>query len=241
MVDSQFEDESIVGPYSEVIGSLPVEARVQFLCLAAAAEQQSMWSSWTLRELADLAEEFPPHRPAIRAAVEPHVAAPNPDAFMSFEAAAGWDAAVRAWAWCAAEPPAAWNEPSVWAELGLTLWSVHRGRGTGEPPHRLVEFGDVAVRALMDLRQAQMHGRKDRPALASIEAARRDEVRELLRWTIQHPENIDGHRRRELLRFAVSSLGRIGTDDDVELVREWTMDPELGETAAAAIVAISDR
>lgn len=238
MVDSQFEDEAIVGPYSEAIGSLPVDARVRFLCLAAAAPQPRIWASWTLHRLADLAEEFPPHRPSIRAAVEPHAASPNADAFMPFEAVASWDAAVRAWEWCADEPPAGWSEPTVWAELGRTLWFAHREQERDEPPHRLVEFGAVAVQALMDLHQAQMHGRKDRPALAAIEDARRDEVRELLRWAVQHPETFDSHRGRELLRFTINSLGRVGTRDDVELLREYTMDPELGESAAAAIVTI---
>lgn len=239
MVDSQFEDETIVGPYYEAIASLAAEERVPFLCLAAGATQQRMWASWTLHRLADLAEELPVHRPTIRAAVEPHVDTPDPNAFMSFEAVAGWDAAVRAWAWCSDELPVGWNEPSVWAELGRTLWLAHRQQEWVEPQHRLVEFGAVALQALMDLHQAQMHGRENRPALVTIEDARRDEIREVLRWAIQHPEGLDRHRGRDLLRFAINSMGRVGSADDAELLREWTMDPELGEAATAAIVAIS--
>lgn len=70
---------------------------------------------------------------------------------------------------------------------------------------------------------------------------RPEEIRELLRWAVQHPEQLGGHFAQDLLRFAIDGLGRVGTKADMELLREWTVDPECGAAAAAAIVAISGR
>ena len=237
MVDNQFEDD-VIGPYWEAINSLTPDARADFLCLAVKATQRRVWLSWTMHQLAALAEESATHGPAIRTAVERHVTQPDPEAYMSSEATAAWEAAVRAWAWCAEGSPPEWEgQATVWVELGQTLLLVHRGQEVGEPVHRLIEFGADAVQALYDLR---MHSPSDRRSVLSIlKDARRDEMRDLFRWAVRHPEGFEGHWAQDLHRFAISGLGTVGAAADVEILREWTVDPDLGEVAAQAMIAIS--
>ncbi|MGB6059640.1 MAG: NERD domain-containing protein [Microthrixaceae bacterium] len=240
MVSNQFEDD-IIGPYWEAIHSLAPATLAGFLCLAAKATTPHMWVSWTMNQLADLAETGAAHRPAIRSAVARHVARPDPEAFMKSEAAATWEAAVRAWAWCAEGAPAAWDgQESVWTELGRTLLLVHRGQEVSDSNRSLVDFGADAVRALYDLRQAQMHGSRDRrSAFSLVQDLRREEMRHLLVWAVGHPDALDSHWARDLHHFAISGLGSVGAAEDAEILREWTVDSDLGEAAAQAMIAIS--
>lgn len=140
IVSNQFEDENIVGPYSEAIAGLTGAEKVRLLTMASSGSDItiSMFLDWTLDELSALVPSGDPSLDEMaKAAFGTFLNGPPSDSVMPTEATKACLAAIRGWAkFDNALPPATDeldDEERNWRLVAGLLLCLERDDVVGDP------------------------------------------------------------------------------------------------------------
>jgi hypothetical protein len=247
IVSNQFEDV-VSAPYLSVIDALDPGRRTTLYTLAAVGSQPyAFWNDWLLDCLADSGD--PQAMPAFeRWATRLYTDTPSCQ-----QAARCYAIAVRGWAQHQPGPPpladaGRGDAYSAWEHYAAILFWLYRpGSSPAEAarrcePHWQQLHGPLLHSAADPLYQlensGQLAGQDGVSPVARIMRAFPGEVKPVLEWGIQHPEQLTavfrpvwGDRTKTLIRL----LAQVGNAGSTELLRRYTDDPELGPDAIAAI------
>jgi hypothetical protein len=256
IVASQFDNETVLGPYSEAIKELAERDQLRLFVMAARAPESEFWAHWLLREIADRAPSIDRRgRQVLRDAamrVETHTPFSQDAIVAHLEGLRGWarlsdclphppgprpqDADSRAWR-CFDEVIFRLEHDGDHADSSDTArqWSMLLGR-----------YAPAAVDVLYHLRQAAIVGSPLRPSIHDwLMRAYPDEVRRLLEWGLAHRDklttcflHVDTEQRQQ---YIVRTLGHVGTTSTAVLLRSYVADPALGGEAVTAIRQIEQR
>lgn len=256
-VSRMFEDERILGPYSEAIDSLLPDQRMTLFAMAALAPDYSFVAGpYALRHLSDGVHSADG---IVARALERHAGAVPDDTFDRQHAVASHLHALRGWARvCPTLPPAAERtEPFAIAwrlvdELLLLSFRDETGTPLTEAIWRQLveELPAASAVVLHDIHQATM-GLVNYGDMESFEPHQDmvtgypERVRELLEWALAHREAIHATKWDifgGIGSYAVRTLARVGTAHTADLLRHhYVHDTELGGDAVAAVHAIDAR
>jgi hypothetical protein len=242
IISSQFESE-IVGPYYEVVSTLPPEKRLQLLAMALdGCEYGWTTDAFILDEIKDLTV------PEVREAVGRYVARFGPEECMSPHFS--MQATMRAITLLARAglpvPESSVGERDPAWQSAMELMSAAAGeddelladaweRFALEHPDSVASF----VGKLTSVRRMSEGG----ALLQRLEGAMPQAAIDALVDALEHPDRIhsiggrDFHPRRDI----VARLTEIGNRRAAEALRRFADDPEIGREATEAVRAIEGR
>lgn len=254
IVSRMFEDERVLGPYSEAIGTLPERQRLTLFAMSMLAPDHCFASSYVMRELADAASSS---KGIIGRALAAGAGAVPDDTVFPQEVVAAHLYALQGWAKVApAMPPAeASGDPLVVAwrlvdELLLALFRGDNRKARAEVIWRqlITEMPIYATAVLHDIHSARMvHSGKQEGFVPyhTLLTAYPDQVRLLLEWALPRRDKLDlPHRHAvwNLGRYLIHALGEVGTTETADLLRtHYVHDSELGHDAVDAVRTIDSR
>ncbi|CDO91639.1 hypothetical protein AWC29_11430 [Mycobacterium triplex] len=257
IVASMFEDERVLGPYSEAIDSLPDNQRLTLYAMSVMPSDCSFGTPWAVKQLAEGADGADDL--VVRALAR--YAGPLPrETFSHSEAVAAHLNGLSGWAKISATlPPVDESADEVavaWRLVDELLLHLFRGDMVEQAAgiwHRLShETPGSTVTILRDLYRANselLSGDQNstvNPHRALV-AAYPDQIRELLQWALTHRDDLPGGREKwhpmgGTSGYAVRMLGVVGTTTTADLLRHhYVHDPELGRDAIEAVHAIDAR
>ena len=252
VVASQFEDEDIVGPYYAAVEGLTSHEKVQLFAMAASDDDPfpSMHLTWTLERLLEL---VPTGETALDDIVKSVFASfldgPPDDAVMPQEAVNSCLAAIRGWAKFEPALPPLTESPTHtqrnWRLIAHLLFGYERHEAT-------VDEETTWSALLLEPQQTIL-------TLASLEhAARCSEyhplgrliqdypgpLRRLFEWALDNladtPTSVSG-LSSNAAGFVTQMLGAVGDESTAARLRDYELDPEMGESSVRAIRAIHRR
>jgi hypothetical protein len=256
-VNGQFEDERIVGPYARAIAELePDERWTLFRMAAAAAKADDLATDWIVEELASHADLG---RADIRAVFERFAQTPDPSSW--FAPQHGVTTHIRAIRACAEfcdQPPLTHEgteEIRAWAAVSeLVFWMERDALDLDVDHERSAELWSTLLGELRPAAADVLHALNSAEPIAQKQANRAherliarhaNEVRDLLTWSLSHRDELASVRRfvQEAARdqYLVVTLGKVGNASTAALLRSFANDPEIGQVAADAILAIEQR
>lgn len=242
IISSQFESE-IIGPYYEVVSTLPPEQRLQLLAMALdGCEYGWTTDAFILDEIKDLTV------PEVRDAVSRYVARFDPEESMMPQTA--MQATMRAITLLARAglpvPESSVGERDPAWQSAMELMSA----AAGEDDERLVdawerfaaEHPDAVASFVGKLKGVRRMNEGGAP-LSRLEGAMPQAAVDALVDALEHPERIHsiGGRDFDLRRDIVAKLAEIGDRRAAEALRRFADDPELGREATKAVRAIEAR
>jgi nuclease-like protein len=250
----QFENEDIVGPYSEAIAALDGRQTLQLCVMAARAESRNWQPGWVLREIADraaLADDAA--REVLRQAATGIADSPFP-----VEAVQAHLAGLRGWARIAGRLPDAGQADGdlgqrAWRLVDELIFRLERNeRADEDQAARLWEelhgpCARAAVDVLSMVRHASAMESFTHPAAQPYDRlveAYPGQIRLLLQWALPHRDRLVPTTRlpaRELTNYMFAELGRVGDADTMVLLHAYVPDRELGPLAVQAIRVIERR
>ena len=246
-ISSQFEEEDVVGPWSEAIESLSDGERAVLFAMALdGGPVDGLGTNWVLEQPLDSAE------PCLRDAVARVVRRLDPKEWSGYQHAVA--SAVLAVEWLA---NAGQEIPSVGSRDDQSAWNAHLdlvgslARDDQEAIERavdslLAQHSDSIADFLCAVHWAGVVMYPDGQRVErAIVAAFGAQLTEVLTRSIDQP------RRRSLLgrlptaderlRYTVEVLGQIGDSRAAERLRRLADDPIVGDSAVAAVRAIEAR
>ncbi len=253
IVGRLFEDESVVGPYSEVIQELDDACALQLYVMAARSEQASFSHDWTMREIAERVDSS--DRQALEV-LRRAASTLNWEHFMAQEAVSVHLEGLRGLARCGDElpPPTATGGDlahRTWRVVDELIFPLLRDEAP-DPEQSSRHWGELldlcapaAVDVLVHLRQHQTYEFGSAPTIYSrLVDTYRDEVRQLFEWGLVNRERLvttlRAGSRDGLAAHVVAELGALGNANTAALLRDYVPDPVLGRLAVEAIGAIED-
>jgi HEAT repeat protein len=242
IISNQFESE-IVGPYYEVVSTLPPEHRLQLLAMALdGCEYGWTTDTFILDEIKDLTV------PEVRDAVSRYVARFSPDECMSPQEAT--HATMRAITLLTRAglpvPESSVGERDPAWQSAMELMGAAAGEDDEVLAHAwerfAVEYPDAVasfVGKLKGVRRMNEGG----ALLRRLEGAMPQAAVDALVDVLEHPEQIHsiGGRDFDLRRDIVAKLAEIGDRRAAEALRRFADDPEIGREATEAVRAIEAR
>ena len=254
IVSSMFEDERVLGPYSEAIGTLPEHERLTLFAMSVLAPDHSFASSSVMRELADAACSS---EGIFGRALASGAGSVPDDTVFPQEVVAAHLYALRGWAKVASTmPPAeASADPLVvaWRLVDELLLALFRGddmaaRAEAIWQQLITELPAHSTAVLHNLHGARMVYSGEQEPFAPYHAllgAYPEQVRLLLEWALPRRDQLDLPRRHAVWNlggYLVRALGEVGTAETADLLRtHYVHDAELGHDAVAAVRAIDAR
>jgi hypothetical protein len=256
IVSSMFEDERVLGPYSEAVDSLSDDQRLTLFAMSALAPgiDYSFSTAYVMRHLADGVQG---DGGIVARALAQGVGTVPDDDMMRQEVVAAHLHALRGWAKIAPTlPPAA--KPIgltaiAWRLVDELLLSLFCGGNaaarTEEIWQRLItDLPADATAILNDIYHAMLMnypGEEHFSPHQTLLAAYPEQVRQVLEWALTHRDEFTGPNRRgvwDIGSYVVRVLGQAGTGETADLLRHnYVHDAELGEDAVAAVHAIDAR
>jgi hypothetical protein len=257
IVASMFEDERVLGPYSEAVDSLPDKERLALYAMSVMPSDYSFATPWSVKQLAEGADSADDL--VIRALAR--YAGPLPrETFSRSETVAAHLNGLSGWAKIsAALPPADESTDAAalaWRMVDELLLHLFRG-DTFEQAEAIWrrlshEAPGATVTILRDLYRANSellsNDRNDtinpHRALLTVYP---DQIRRLLEWAVTHRGDLPGGGEEwdpvgGTSAYAVRMLGQVGTTDTADLLRHhYVHEPELGRDAIRAVHAIDER
>jgi hypothetical protein len=256
IVASQFDNETVLGPYSEAINELPERDQLRLFVMAARAPDNEFWADWLLGQIADRAPSTDRRgRKVLRDAamrVETHTPHWQNAIIAHLEGLRGWAQLSDH----LPHPPGARPQDAdrrAWRCFDEVIFRLERD---GDQAHSsdtarqwsmlLERYAPTAVDVLYHLRQAAIVGSLLRPSVHDwLMRAYPDEVRQLLEWGLAHRDKlptrfhpVDTVQRQQ---YIVRTLGQVGTTATAMLLRSYVADPALGSEAVTAIRQIDQR
>ncbi|MBS1691174.1 MAG: ATP-binding protein [Actinobacteria bacterium] len=258
IVASMFEDERVIGPYSEAVDSLPADQRLTLYAMSVMPADYSFGTPWSVKQLAEgatTADDLVGH------ALARYAGPPPRDTFSPSEAVAAHLNGLSGWAkFSATLPPA--GEPAddvaiAWRLVDELLLHLFRGdttvqraeaiweRLTHETPGAAVSILCELYRANSELLSSDQKS-TIHPHRALLDAYP-DQIRGLLQWALTHRDELPGGRQEwdpmgGTSTYAVRVLGLVGTATTADLLRHhYVHDPDLGRAAVEAVHAIDAR
>lgn len=242
IISNQFESE-IVGPYYEVVSTLPSERRLQLLAMALnGCEYGWTTDTFILDEIKDLAV------PEVRDAVSRYIARFNPDECMSPQEA--MHATMRAITLLTRAglpvPESSVGERDPAWQSAMELMSAAASEDDevlADAWERFaVEHSDAVasfVGKLKGVRRMSEGG----VLLERLEGAMPQAAVDALVDAFEHPARVHsiGGRDFDLRRDIVAKLNEIGDQRAAEALRRFADDPEIGREATEAVRAIEAR
>jgi hypothetical protein len=259
IIGRQFDDERILGPYSEAIDTLHDTQRLKLCAMAVCGPQPNIGYDWAMKRLAEgieHADDF------ARQVIADAVRTVREDNMIWHEVVAGHLHALRGWARICETLPEAATAPEdpreallmvAWRCIDELLLNLFRGTDTDRSDAvwtqlrsdalavpATVAFADVARARMMD------HGADGIIAAHDqLISAYRDELRQLLEWALAHRNRFDpkvwNWRVHDAEDYIVHTLGLVGVASTAELLRHYIHDPDLGVAAVDAIRQIEAR
>ena len=250
IISSQFEDESVIGPYCEAILSLEHEERQKLMALALRAGTPSdIFVSWIVEEVDNL------DHPMVRSAVIDFVAGADPLArwYSTQHGISSVSTALRLVARADLRLPTPTNETeTAWrAYMGL-VYEIWRRDA------RLPADVEQAWRKLLDDHRELFADLLVHQHMATWLSEDRDltlqrilvetippEGIKVLIWSLEHPGHLGScfgwPRVEERSRYTMTLLGRVGDQRAADVLRRFANDPKLGAAAVQAIREIEAR
>jgi hypothetical protein len=247
IVSSQFETEAI-GPYYETVSALEDEDREQPLTMALRGGETGLYDDWIIAQFKDLSN------PIVRSAVTAHIAEADPSNWMtpsdSIRAIVAALKLLAADGQALPEPADGGSSDPAWrAGLTVILDAVHTREPTpGE--HRAAreawseltdKHRDTLAGFLSTLHDARWFD--EQSVQEQVLIAMPPAGIEALMWSLEHPDRLRdafGHSWN-VRRHIVHVLADRGDRRAAHTLRRFTQDPDIGETAAAAVRAIETR
>ena len=263
-VSNMFEDERILGPFSEAIGSLSDDQRLTLYAMSVLAPGMSIHNDFTVRHLADAACGDG----IVASALAVHAGAVPPQWGMVQEEAAAHLQALRGWAKISSTlPPKMPTDPDhpqdpaieiAWRLVDELLLALLRG----EPDHVRAEeiwqqlstelpiaatcvLADVNSALLFANYSASISGEPQFIPHQVLLAAYPEQIRRLLEWALGQRDQFGPARQRgpwSAGSYIVRTLAVVGTADTADLLRHhYIHDDQVGGDAVAAVHAIDAR
>ncbi|MEX2413525.1 MAG: NERD domain-containing protein [Thermoleophilaceae bacterium] len=242
IISSQFENE-IVGPYYEVVSTLPPEQRLQLLAMALnGCEYGWTTDAFILDEIAELTV------PEIRDAVSRYVARFNPDECMSPQFA--MQAMMRATTLLTRAglpvPESSVGERDPGWQCALELMRAAAGdedEALADAWEKFAVEHSDAVASLVGKFKSVRRMNEGGALLDRLESTMPQPAVDALVAALEHPERVRsvGGRDFDLRRDIVARLTEIGGRQAAKTLRRFADDPEIGRAAAEAVRAIEAR
>jgi hypothetical protein len=250
----QFEQEDILGPYSEAIAQLDDGQMLQLCVMAARAEDRGWQPGWLIREVADRAElADEAGRAVLREA-----ATTVQDGPMPVEQVEAHLEGLRGWARIADRLP---DPADCGGDIGQRAWRLadelifgleRDDPLTGDQAARCwQELGGPCAPAAIGVLAAIQRARAtssyvhQRPRTHDrLAAAYPDQLRELLQWGLPNRGRLVRAAwvsAGELSRYIIGELGQVGDTATAALLHAYLPDPELGPLAVEALRTIERR
>ncbi|MHC6214752.1 NERD domain-containing protein [Rhodococcus ruber] len=253
IVSGMFEDERVLGPYSEAVDSLSERQRLTLFAMSILAPDHSFSTPYAMKQLADGARSS---EGIVGRALAQGAGTVPDDTLIRQEVVAAHLYALRGWAKVSSvmPPAAASGEPFAiaWRLVDELLLSLF-GRGTGAvrveaiwqqlitevPAYSTVILHDIYRATLINYNQDRFAPHQ------TLLAAYPDQVRQLLEWALARRDELAAsphHAGRNLGGYLVRTLGEVGTEQTADLLRShYVLDAELGQHAVASVHAIEAR
>ena len=242
IISSQFESE-IIGPYYEVVSTLPPEQRLQLLAMALnGCEYGWTTDAFILDEIKDLTV------PEVRDAVGRYVARFDPEESMMPQTA--MQATMRAITLLARAglpvPASSVGERDPAWQSAMELMSAAAGEddeGLADAWKRFAAEHSDAVASFVGKLRGIRRMNEGGALLERLEGAMRPAAVDALVDALEHPARVHsiGGRDFDLRRDVVAKLAEIGDQRAAEALRRFADDPEIGQEAAEAVRAIEAR
>jgi hypothetical protein len=249
IISRQFEREAIVGPYCEAIDELSDSERLRLLLMAASVPD-SVWMhrDWVLEELADRATA--PDQRVVQVIGEAASRIRTEGPMLQDEIAAHL-AAIRGWARISDALPEASEVASTddraWRAIDEVILRLQRGEFAVPPQWRLLhgELAPAAVDVFYRLSWSAVMERGEVTVHEQITRAFPEELRRLLEWGLTNRNRLtskfDFPDARERDQYIVRTLGRVGVASTASLLRDYLVDPEIGNLAVASVRELENR
>jgi hypothetical protein len=262
IVSNMFDDERVLGPFSEAVDALPDDQRLMLFAMSVLAPGLSVSNDYAMRHLADNVARGD----GIIARALAHGAAAVPAKFgLPQQEIAAHLHGLRGWAKVSPTlPPAAADadpadpEAIAWRLLDELLLSLLRG---GVDPARtdqiwqqlITEVPIAATGVLSDIDsalqfanfEASVSGRAQFTPHQLLLASYPDHIRRLLEWALTHRDEFGPVHQRgpwSVSSYAVRTLAEVGTAETADLLRHhYIHDAQLGADAVAAVRTLDAR
>jgi hypothetical protein len=257
LFSAQFEDESVLGPYSEAIGELEQERYYQF-CLMA-AQQIPPYSICGDILLRTLGEKLSPHNRLAVEAVRRYATSIDLDSPVMHEAVAVHMEALYAWSTISDQlpQPSQSDDPGpaarAWRLVDSLLLAAFI-RHTEPVVHEAIwdelkTIPTVTAEVFYHLARCRLAGMmsSNPPVLAHIREAFPNQLRELLLIALTRRHHAEPVISRGIFslterdRFIIDALGQVGDAEVAAVLRRYLTEAELGRSAVTAIRAIEAR
>lgn len=257
IVAAMFEDERVLGPYTEAVESLPDEQRLTLYAMSVMAPDYSFGTGWALRQLVagvQRADDLIGRALARYAGPLPH------DPIDSQQAVSAHLYGLQGWAKISSTlPPAAEStdpDTVTWRLVDELLLPLLRGSGVapgrtetiwatlgGRLAAAATTLLNEIYRADIELADPGVDG--PRTVHDMLLHTYPDQIRELMEWALIHRDELPAERWDPMggaRCYAVRTLGAVGTAQTADLLRHhYVHDSELGRDAVAAVHAIDAR
>jgi hypothetical protein len=263
-VSNMFEDERILGPFSEAINALEDDQRLTLYAMSVLAPGVSIHNDFTVRHLADAACGDG----IVARALAIHAGAVPPQWGMVQEEAAAHLHALRGWAKISSTlPPRVPSDPdhprdpliqTAWRLVDELLLALLRGESdpvrAEEIWHQLsAELPVAATCVLAEVQSAlrfanhwaSMNGEPQFDPHQMLLTSYPEQVRQLLEWALGHRDQFGPVQPRgpwSAGKYIVRTLAAVGTADTADLLRHnYIHDDELGGDVVTAVHTIDAR
>ncbi|WP_370500237.1 NERD domain-containing protein [Mycolicibacterium sp. jd] len=259
VVSRQYEDESVFGPYGEVVYGLPDDQRLTLYAMAVLAPGDFDGFGYP-EAVQGLAEGITCADDLTGRAVAEAARRMRLETFNRQDCVAGHLHGLRGWAKISdrlpeAQPaeegePAALLFTGVWRLVDELLFPLLRG---DQLPTALAHFiwerlhttcPGPATAVFSDMRTALVPGYNSDTVFAPHDLlldAYPEQVRTLMQWALTHRGELKEWPDPHIERYVVDTLGRVGVAATAEMLRHYVDHPDLGPSAIAAIKAIESR
>lgn len=254
IVANQFEDERILGPFSEAIGKLPASERLKLCAMAVLTTAYSIGYPWAVAQLADgveLADDM------VGQALADAARLVRDDYMIRQEAVAAHLHALRGWAKVADSLPAAQattHDPyaDAWRSIDQLIFNLFRSITSDDRSEKiwnrlLSDLATPTVVILCETHQASIHYRSYGIPLPHdlLLGSFPDRIRQLLEGSLTRLDQFESPQWRRrvygLGDYIVRILGAVGVSSTADMLRPYLDDPKLGPTAVNSIRAIEAR
>lgn len=254
IVGSQFEDESIVGPFCEAIDSLDPLDRLRLILLATHHPDRCLSAGWRVRQVAGA---VPTGDQGLDAEALDRLSElsrpPTTGGFMPQEDIEVHLYAVEGLARLGGQLTAIDAELSddhqAWHQIACVLLNLHGGDHCDEAAWDtmletlLASLPDVLWR--MRTSQMSAHFAGERRAYELVVEAYPHQVRRALHWALEHLEELTSLWPRwhgdDLANGVIVMLGAVGDQSTITRLEPLATDQRLGRDAVAALRAIHER
>ena len=260
IVNRQFEDQDIVGPYFTAVDGLTNQEKTRLFTMAARGDDPSiaLHLRWTLNRLTELVPTGDATLDTeARSVFMTFLNGPPENAFIPAEAAAACLAAIRGWAKfelaLPLQPRHLTPVQRNWRLLANILLGHERNdaaTNTEETWSILLEDPQQTIRTLATLDRAAPSSVRDprgpKPhALKRLIEDHPEPLRRLFEWALENSADVAPNRLQsgvnEVDKFVLRMLGAVGDETTAARLHVHALDPDTGQEAVTAIRQIYRR